>query len=223
MRFVISILAVVGAFLVAFIIAIVGFGFFAAQKGAALAKSAAAYSDETISAYGESWDPATLMERASPEFLAAVAQNPDSLNQLNATLTVQAGKLVSASPSTCSSFNFVASAGAGETFTAQCQAQGIVEKGAAQFTVSVVHRNDAWRLLGVFVLVTPSQMQDEGRLKVVNFISQKTSPANTLEAAFGVRTIALSATEKSISFGTGAPFPAHVGAGVEIADAEVAG
>lgn len=218
MRTAVSILAFIGAFLVAFILVTIGFGFFAAQKGAALAKSAAAYSDETIAAYGENWDPAVLMDRASPEFLAAVTQNPDGLNQLYAMLSTQAGRLVSATPSTCSNFSFVASAGSGETFTAQCQAQGVVEKGTAQFTVSVVHREKSWRLLGIFVFVTPSQMQDEKRSKVVNFYADGARSMNTLETAFGDGWLGMSAARQSISFGVGDRITQPVGAGAIVTD-----
>lgn len=219
MRFFLWFLAILGGLFVLLLIALFGFGVFGAKKGYDLAKGASAYANETIAAYGAMWDPAALTDRAAPELLAEVARNPDALAQLSLMLTTQAGALLSATPATCSNFNYAATTAGGDVFTAQCAAEGVVEKGAAQFSVNVINRNREWRLLGFFVFVTPNQPVERDGSKLVNFVNEDAASPSLIEASVGNRTLALSIATRSMSLATGRGPAIHAGAGAEIIEA----
>ena len=219
MKFLLWFLAILGGLFVLLMFALVGFGVVGAKKGYDLAKGAAAYADDTIAAYADGWDPTALTSRAAPELLAEVAKNPNALNQLSVMLINQAGALVSVTPASCANFNYAATTSSGDVFTAQCAAQGVVEKGTAQFTVTVIYRNEEWRVLGFYVFVSPNQVDENKGSKVVNFFNDEQETRPTLEASFRDQTIALSIAGKRISVGTGRGIQRHVGAGVEILDA----
>lgn len=216
MRIIMTTLAIVGGLALLLIVAAVGFGVVGAAKGYQFAKGAAAYADETIAAYGKSWDSAALIDRASPEFLAAIAQSPNSLAQLSNLLVSQAGPLESAAPASCSNFNYTVTTEGGDVFTAQCFAQGVVRKGTAQFTVTVVNREKNWRLMGLFVYVTPRPGDQPTASKLVNFSEKRKAPRATVQAGFRGKAVGVSLGSRALTYAANSEATPLIGVRAEI-------
>jgi hypothetical protein len=197
MRVLLWTLAVFGAIVLLFIFAVFGFGAVGAGKIAALSGEAARYADESIAAYAAAWDEATLLERASPELVSELARNPGALDKLSQTMDAQAGAFISAAPSICGKYGYSATTASGEVFTAECTSEGLVAKGVATFTASVVFRRKEWRLLGFFVNVEPN---GERPATLVSIIEEADVHPVGLEAAFGERSIAVSPRNRSVTY-----------------------
>jgi len=215
MRIFLWLLAVLGGLFLLLLVALVGFGFIGFKKGFDLAKGAVAFSDETIAAYGAAWDETALLDRAAPELLAELSKTPGALDQLSLLVDAQAGRFQSAEPATCDDFKYSATTADGEVFTAQCSAKGEVEKGAAQFSLAVVHRHDEWKLLGFFVSITPNATEDSSGSTLVNFTAEPNAPADVFRAAFNSGAVSLSLQAPAISYETASGARAFVGVGAE--------
>lgn len=198
MRVFFWVLAVFGAIILLFMVAVFGFGVYGAGKIAELAHGAAAYADESIAAYSAEWDEAVLLDRAAPELVSELARNPGALDSLSLTMDTQAGGFISAEPSACGNFSYSATTANGEVFTAECAANGLVARGTATFKASVVYRGEEWRLLGFFVNVAPSE--DRPSTTIVSFVGEQDLHPAGLEAAFGERSIAVSPRRRSITY-----------------------
>ncbi len=214
MRIILWILAIIGGLFVLLLAVFLGFGFVGAKKGMELANGASTYADETIAAYAERWDGSVLTDRAAPELTAVFVQDPNIVPGLSNLLTTHAGAFVSAEPSVCGNYSFQATTADGEVFTALCTAMGEAERAKLQFSVSVVHRGDKWRLLGFYVQIEPEEGATTSTL--VSYAGEQAgvSKHEGLHASIGQRVVAVSPQARAITYAIGEPAPVGVHATV---------
>lgn len=213
MRLILWILAIIGGFFLLMILGLTGAGLWGFNKAVALAAEASAYADETIAAYGETWDENVLKERAAPELLTELAANPAALTELSEYVQANAGAFISAEPSICENINYSASASAGEIFTAECVTRGAVEKGVAVYTISVIKRSDFWRVLG-FAIEVVSDTEEPETGTLVNYVAADPASAGALPAVsanLGARAVTLTPFEGRVSMRMGAHRDAFIG------------
>ena len=126
-----------------------------------LAKDAAAYADESIAAYGASWDGKALLDRASPELKDVFNDDPAALQNMSATLQTKVGALTSAQPAVCDDYDLNFTDEDGRVFVARCSALGETEYGSVEFTLNVTNVDDDWKVHGFFVRIIEAEERND--------------------------------------------------------------
>ena len=133
-------------FLVLLVLGAIGFGYFA-FRGNTLDKESKAYVDAAIPAIVTNWNKKELLERASPEFKKEVSDT--QIDQLLHQFTTL-GRFITFDSAKGQSATSVTTQ-IGKVITAQYDAKGYFEKGAAIIRISLIKHGDQWQILGFFV------------------------------------------------------------------------
>ncbi|MEM6415902.1 MAG: hypothetical protein AAF720_14735 [Pseudomonadota bacterium] len=161
MRVVLWILALIGIIFILFISSIVIFGFQLAKDVKPLVEGAPVYAEESIRAYAENWDSQAILDRASPEMLQAINQNPMGLTSLSNGLKAVAGPLKTLATPVCVNADYTQTVDGQRAFSAACSTNGQTERADLAFNINVIHRADQWKLLGIFVNINPTEPADQ--------------------------------------------------------------
>ena len=130
-------------FLILIVIAIVG-TIFVVIKGSRLDKESKQYADAAIAAIVSGWNKQDLVERASPEFMAATKD--DDLNKLFA-LFRRLGRLKKYKGSEGQA-NISVTTQHGKVITANYVAKAEFDAGKAKIKVNLIKHDDNWQILG---------------------------------------------------------------------------
>ena len=145
-----TILAVIGAFAIGFV-AIIGILFvIGMQRAGPLLEEAHVFTDEAVPAITTEWNGDELWSRAAPELKQAMGNN--GLAQLMSAGSFQLGRLVEYNNAECALTAYEFRTGVGEQALAQCTGKAEYEKAIAGYTLNAIKRDDAWKILGFFVL-----------------------------------------------------------------------
>ena len=120
---------------------------FVAVRGNALDKESKAYADEAIPAIVGAWSEKELLDRASPEFKAAVTIDQtdrlfrwvSGLGQLQKCEPAQGQSLMSATTQT------------GKRISAEYNAKVTFQKGEATIKLGLIKHGDRWQILSFYV------------------------------------------------------------------------
>lgn len=132
-----------GAFLVLIVAGVIGFAIIA-TKGNALDKESKQYADTAITAIISSWDRQAIVDRASPEFTAAV--NGDDLNKLM-NMFQRLGKLRECKGAEGQA-NISVTPQHGKVVTAYYTAKAEFESGPALIQLYLIKHDDKWQIEG---------------------------------------------------------------------------
>lgn len=151
-------LAIVGAITLLIVVSLIGMGIVAWQRSGPLGEEAKAYADEAIVAIATKWDAQALIERAAPEFKR---KTPDAeTRRIAQTASNHFGNLKKYdNNSKCIIQRQQYTTHQGSLVEALCMARAEFDRTVGTFRLSLIKRNDDWRLLGFNI---QSDKSDDG-------------------------------------------------------------
>lgn len=164
-----TVLAIIGAVALIAIAAFAGLVFVGVRKAGPILEAAHAYADDTIAAVGADWDVDELLARGAPELLQAGTR--EEFLQVTELGKRAVGSITEAQPAACELTQYLYTSNEGEVAQATCAATAQHERGAVQYQLNLIYRDDAWKLLFFFfnaeveenapvvVMVTPEESQ----------------------------------------------------------------
>ncbi|HTJ65385.1 MAG TPA: hypothetical protein VL899_16410 [Alphaproteobacteria bacterium] len=137
------------------IVAVIIGGVLLVKKGASLDAEAKTYVDSAVVAICGKWDRQQLLDRASPEFMAAI--KPEQLDALFASLSA-AGALTKYEGANGQAKIMVYNGN--ERITAKYVAKALFEKNAATITLSLTKNGETWQISSFHVNLEPRPPDD---------------------------------------------------------------